>query len=278
MTIDTQSLLSAATSLQKAFGTQQVLATLVLGSGWGEVVEMLSPQKTVSAEEVFPLKQGSVEGHSANIHLVETPSGPILVFQGRRHFYEGLGWTPVAMPIAFAKAFQSKAVLLTNAAGGLHPSFEPGDLMFLSDHINLLSVSPLIGEHEEFWGPRFPDMSSVYDEKMRAFLFELAEKNDCRSHAGVYAITSGPQYETPSEIQMFRSLGVDAIGMSTVPEAILARAAGMKVAGISCISNKAAGISETELSHDEVIEALDAIMPKLAKLIKDFSDGLGEQL
>jgi purine-nucleoside phosphorylase len=161
-------------------------------------------------------------------------------------------------------------VLLTNAAGGLCPDFNPGDLMAVTDHINMLGSSPLVGSHDEFWGPRFPDQSAVYDAELRQRLSRAADEVPVTLLQGVYLATTGPTYETPAEIRAFRALGADAVGMSTVPEAILANSCGLKVAAVSCITNLAAGISGHALSHEEVTEAAAGAMPGMKALIEKF--------
>ena len=202
--------------------------------------------------------------------LAEAAGITTLIFQGRRHYYEGEGWTPVAVPVYVLKQLGVEWVLLTNAAGGVRDDLRPGSLMILSDHINNMGTNPLLGPHHACWGPRFPDLSNAYALPMRAALKRAAMSCGLGVGEGVYFASSGPFYETPAEIKAYRTLGADAVGMSTVPEALLANAAGLRVAGLSCITNSAAGISANPLSHEEVTETSKQTMPKMIAMISSF--------
>jgi len=247
---------------------------LVLGSGWGEIADALGPREELAYEEIPGLGSPSVAGHSGLLSLARYAGTELFIFRGRRHWYEGAGWTPLAIPVYLMKRFGVSTVLLTNAAGGLRPDFEPGDLMIVTDHINMLGSNPLVGPHDNFWGPRFPDQSAVYDARLREQLTRSAEDVPVTLHHGVYLATTGPTYETPAEVVAFRALGADAVGMSTVPEAILANGAGLTVAAVSCITNPAAGISEDALSHDDVTAAAARAMPGMRALIERFIESL----
>jgi purine-nucleoside phosphorylase len=248
----------------------QPLCGMILGSGWSDVADAFNVHKDAPYIRIPGLGKPGVAGHSGRLVWGESAGVETLIFQGRRHVYEGEGWTPVALPVYLLKALGAKVVLLTNAAGGVRADLKPGTLMIIDDHINMMGTNPLIGPHQPAWGPRFPDQSAVYDPKLRAML-ETAGSAVGESLAhGVYLADSGPAYETPAEIRAFRALGADAVGMSTVPEAMLAHAAGMRVAGLSCITNLAAGVSKEPLSHEEVTQATSKAMPRMKSVILRF--------
>lgn len=245
-------------------------AGLILGSGWGDVLESFEIINTLPYEDIPGLGKTGVVGHSGRLVLAKGAGILTFIFQGRRHFYEGEGWTPVALPVYALKQIGVEWVLLTNAAGGVREDLVPGALMVLSDHINNMGANPLIGPHHPCWGTRFPDLSNAYDRPMRAALKRAGDKSGLKVSEGVYLAGSGPFYETPAEIRAYRTLGADAVGMSTVPEALLANAAGLRVAGLSCITNSAAGISKNPLSHEEVTETSKQTMPKMKAMIAGF--------
>jgi len=242
-------------------------AGMILGSGWSEVVEAFDIRDTIAYEEIPGLGAPGVAGHSGRLAWIEANGRQGFLFQGRRHWYEGEGWTPIAVPLFILKAFGASGVLLTNAAGGIRDGLHPGDLVILNDHINHMSENPLIGAHDSTWGPRFPDQSSVYDASLRQVAARAGAGIGEVLQEGVYLAASGPTYETPAEITAYRTLGADLVGMSTVPEAILANAAGMRVLAISCVTNYAAGISKTKLSHEEVTETTRTTMPRMKALL-----------
>jgi purine-nucleoside phosphorylase len=240
---------------------------LVLGSGWGDVVKAFDIIDDIPYDQITGMGKSGVVGHSGKLSLARFNNKDIFIFQGRRHWYEGEGWTPVIAPAFIAKHCGAKTMLLTNAAGGL--SFTPGNLMLVSDHINQLGANPLTGPNHEELGTRFPDMSNIYDKSLIEQIKTVGEKNNIKLNTGVYIAASGPSYETPAEIRAFKVLGADAVGMSTAPEAIVGNSMGLKIAAISCISNDAAGISKTPLSHEEVGETMNSIMPRMAILIPE---------
>lgn len=242
------------------------LAGMILGSGWSSAVDDMAVRDHIPYEELGLGKPG-VKGHAGRLAWVETGSSQALIFQGRRHFYEGEGWTPVALPLYVLKALGARLVILTNAAGGIRDDMHPGELMIIDDHINFIPGHPLIGPHQSAWGERFPDQSEVYDLGLRDRLEAAASRTGHPIHRGVYLAGSGPTYETPAEIRAYRKLGADAVGMSTVPEAMLANAAGMRVVGMSCITNYAAGISTTPLNHDEVTATTRASMSRMSAVL-----------
>lgn len=250
---------------------------LVLGSGLGSFAEKLKNRVAIPYEEIphFPVPSGVV-GHAGELVLGDVGRTPVVVLSGRVHFYEGRPMTDVVYPARALARLGVGAVVLTNAAGGVRRTFKPGDLMLISDHINAFGTNPLIGPNEEALGARFPDMSAVYDRKLRSLAKSTARELEVPLREGVYLGNSGPSYETPAEIRAYRSLGADAVGMSTIPEAIALRHAGVRVLGISTITNMAAGILPQPLVHAEVLAVtkrvgqrfvalLTALVPKIAK-------------
>ncbi len=243
---------------------------LILGSGWGDVAAAFEVIDTLAFGQIRGLGTPGVVGHSGRLVWGRCAGLETFMFQGRRHWYEGEGWTPVALPLYVMKQIGVKRLCLTNAAGGIRPGFKPGDLMVIDDHINWIGANPLLGQHNPVWGPRFPDQSHVYDAALRQLLHQAGAKIGLPLHSGVYLAGSGPTYETPAEIKAYKTLGADAVGMSTVPEALLANAAGLRVVGLSCISNLAAGISPTPLTHEEVTAATKDAMPRMRSLLQAF--------
>ena len=271
---DKDSVTEAGAFLSERWGRLDPAVCLVCGSGWGKVVEDFGSGESLSYSEIPGMSQTTVSGHAGNLHLRELGNKQFLVFQGRRHYFEGVGWGPIRFPILLAKELGTETLFLTNAAGGLSPSFEVADLMVLRDHLNFMPVNPLIGPVLHPDSPRFPDQSQVYDPELRRLLCEVGEKYGVRIHQGSYLALSGPAFETPAEISAFAKLGADAVGMSTVPEAMLGNALGMKVVGLSCISNLAAGISEEPLSHDDVEKASAEALPKMKRVVRGFLEEL----
>ena len=240
---------------------------LILGSGLGffaddriEVVGRL-PYGEI---EGFPVS--TVPGHAGQFVYGYLDGKRVICMQGRFHYYEGYTMQQLTMPIRMMSTIGVKTVFVTNAAGGINRDYVPGDFMLLSDHINFLGTNPLIGVHSGE-GVRFPDMSAVYDPELRTLIRAAAKANGVNLKEGVYLATTGPSFETPAEIRAFAALGADAVGMSTVPEAIVARQLGLRVIGISCITNAAAGLSKNPLSHEEVSETADRVRPQFAALL-----------
>lgn len=240
---------------------------LILGSGLGffadERIEVVGRLPYADIEG-FPLS--TVPGHAGQFVYGTLEGKRVICMQGRFHFYEGYCMAELGLPIRLMDHMGVHTLFVTNAAGGIHPDYTPGDFMMLSDHINFLGTNPLIGWQgdEGVW---FPDMTKVYDLALRSRIRDWAKANEVELKEGVYLATTGPCFETPAEIRAFAALGADAVGMSTVPEAIVARKLGMRVLGISCITNAAAGISKTELSHEEVSETADRVRPQFADLL-----------
>jgi purine-nucleoside phosphorylase len=242
---------------------------LICGSGWSDVIAVFKPKDSIAYDRIPGLGSPGVIGHAGRLVWAMGKGKETFIFQGRRHWYEGKGWTPVAIPIFLLKQLGTSILVVTNASGGIRKDLKPGDLMLLDDHIHFIGNNALIGPHCQAWGPRFPDQSGVYDAKLRLLAETAAKKAHVNLKHGVYLATSGPAYETPAEIRAYRILGADAVGMSTAPEALLAHASGLRVIGLSCIANFAAGIAKEPLSHDEIMAATQASMPKIKALLSE---------
>lgn len=268
--IDNAKLQPALDALKAAFPAAAPKIALVLGSGWSDVAASFEKLGEISYADIPGLGAAGVVGHAGKLLWGKASGIETFVFQGRRHFYEGVAWDTVAIPVFLAKSFGASAVFLTNAAGGTNPDWRPGDLMVIDDHVNMMGVTPLLGRHDPFWGPRFPDQSRVYDRGLRALLDRAAASVSISLRHGVYLAGTGPTYETPAEIRAWRTLGADAVGMSTVPEAMLANAAGLRVVALSCITNMASGILDQPLTHEEVTETTRVSMANMKNLILAF--------
>jgi purine-nucleoside phosphorylase len=227
---------------------------VILGSGLGALADEVEAAITLPFSDVPGLAPSTVEGHKSRLVAGTIEKTPVLFMQGRMHMYEGHSAEAVAEPVRAAAALGVKTMIVTNSAGGVNRSFRPGDLMLIDDHINLMWQNPLIGTHIS-GDARFPDMSQPYDAELRAIAQSVARQLGMALVSGTYCANSGPSYETPAEIRMFQRLGADAVGMSTVPEVLVARALGVRVLGISLITNQASGMSEQPLNHEEVIAA-----------------------
>ena len=250
---------------------------LVLGSGLGEYAERMEGGRHIGYDEIgFPVSR--VVGHRGHLFYGRISGVETLIMQGRVHSYEGHDLATVALPVRALVKAGCELVMLTNAAGGISPGLRPGQLVLLRDHINLLGGSPLRGENDDGFGPRFPDMSTVYDRKLRLLAERVAAKQSFGLPSGVYAACLGPQYETPAEVRMLRTLGADLVGMSTVPEAIAARHMGARVLGISCVTNLAAGLTDAALSHDEVTETAAYARADFLRLLDGIFEALHEEL
>jgi purine-nucleoside phosphorylase len=242
---------------------------LVLGSGLGEMAEEMEDEIIIPYKSIpgFPLS--TVEGHAGNLVFGKISDKHIVAMQGRFHYYEGYSMEEVTFPIRIMAKLGIEYLIVTNAAGGINEKFKAGDLMIIEDMINLQGNNPLIGINLDDFGVRFPDLSKPFNKEMQDIIFNCAVKNNVTLKKGVYAAMSGPSFETPAEIRMLRKLGADAVGMSTVPEVIVARHSGIKVLGVSCISNMAAGILQKQLNHKEVIETTDKVKDIFKKLIRE---------
>lgn len=245
---------------------------LVLGSGLGAFAETLLEPVSVPYETIPGFARSTVEGHSGRLVIGQLPNAPrpltVCAMQGRFHFYEGYELADVTLPMRTFGALGIKKLILTNAAGGVNPAFRAGSLMLLNDHINLMLASPLRGPNDERLGPRFPDMTEVYSKRWREVAQACAAEMNLPLHEGVYMALQGPNYETPAEVRMARLLGADAVGMSTVPEAIVARHMGLEVLGISLITNAAAGVTDEPINHAEVMEMGQLVSGPFCELLR----------
>lgn len=240
---------------------------LVLGSGLGDYAEHFPVEGEIPYREIEGFPVSTVQGHKGRFVFAHVGEVPVVMMQGRVHYYEGYAMSDVVLPIRLMRLMGAETLFLTNAAGGINTDYRPGDLMLIRDHIAQMVPSPLIGPNLDSLGPRFCDMTDTYDAEYRAILRETAGKAGIHLQEGVYIQFSGPQYETPAEIRMARTLGADAAGMSTACEAIAAHHAGMRVCGISCITNMAAGVTGEKLSHEEVQETADRTAEQFQKLV-----------
>ncbi len=241
---------------------------IILGSGLGAFADDLAEASSISYSEIPGFAQATVEGHAGRLVIGKAGDVPIAAMQGRFHFYEGYSLEEVTFPIRVLKLLGVKTLILTNAAGSLNVEFTPGSLMVISDHINLMGVNPLIGPNDDRFGPRFPDLTTTYAPELQNMVIEEAKAMGLEMRRGVYAALTGPSYETPAEIHMVRTLGGDAVGMSTVPEAIVARHMDMQVIGISCITNLAAGVSNRPVDHTQVIATGEGVREQFTELLR----------
>ncbi len=259
-----ESLRSAADFLRE-LGQPEV--AVVLGSGLGDVLP-LEDERVVRFTDVPGFPRPTAPGHKGEIAVGRIDGREVLVQRGRLHYYEGYSPEEIVFPVRAYALLGVKALVLTNASGGIAEGLAPGDLVLIRDHINMLGFNPLRGPNPEELGPRFPDMTEAYDPELREVAWEVARELGISLREGVYLATMGPSYETPSEIKAFRALGADLVGMSTVPEVIAARHAGVRVLAISCVTNLAAGIAKHPLSHEEVLGIGRKKAAELGELIR----------
>lgn len=243
---------------------------IVLGSGWGDALRKDRVLCRIAYADIPGMGLPTVTGHPGEFLLYEYAGLRIAAFSGRRHWYEGVPWETVVMPVELVRRMGCESLLLTNASGGINPALRPGDFVIIKDHINTISLNPMIGPQVEGWGARFPDMTEIYVKHYRDLLLGAAHRLKLRVMEGVYAFTCGPVYETPAEIRAYSHMGADIVGMSTVPEAVFAKACGMRVAGLSLVSNYAAGISSGPLTHGEVMESSASAKPMMSALLEEF--------
>ncbi len=246
---------------------------LVLGSGLGEFTKNLDGI-TLNYSEIPGFKTSTVKGHKGSLFFCNIFNKNVVIMQGRLHYYEGYELSDITYPVKIFKKLGVKILILTNAAGSVEKSLKPSDLMLISDHINFTAKNPLIGKNDDTLGERFPDMSDIYTKTLRDKVKECAKNIGVELKEGVYLMTTGPSYETPAEVKMFNKLGADAVGMSTVPEAIVSNYLGMQTIGISLITNYASGISDTKLSHGEVVEMGKKAAQKFAKLVNSIIENI----
>lgn len=241
---------------------------LILGSGLGVLADEISNPVIISYDQIPGFPKSTVEGHAGQLVIGDLEGKKVLAMQGRFHYYEGYSLDLVTLPVRMMKVLGVKKVIVTNAAGAINESFAPGDLMLIEDQINFIFKNPLTGANDKDLGVRFPDMSDAYTLELQEKALQIAEKQGIQLQKGVYAGLAGPSYETPAEIRMLRKLGGDAAGMSTVPEVIVAVHSGLKVLGISCITNMGSGILDQPLSHHEVMETAEIVKSKFINLVK----------
>lgn len=242
---------------------------LVLGSGLGDYADTIQVVSEISYGEIEGFPQSTVQGHAGKFIFGYVDMVPVVCMKGRVHYYEGYDISDIVLPIRLMKMLGAGILFLTNASGGVNFDFSAGDLMLITDQISCFAPNPLIGGNIEELGTRFPDMSEVYDKELQNLIIDQAEVNHIPLQRGVYAQLTGPSFESPAEIRMLRTLGVDAVGMSTVVEAITANHMGMRICGISLISNKAAGITDQPLTHEEVQESAEKTAPLFKKLVTE---------
>lgn len=265
---------TAAVALRDRIEERRPTTAFVLGSALGGFADRCESAISVPYDDVPHMRTPTAAGHAGRFVSGTVEGLEVLVLSGRLHAYEGYALEDVTFPIRLVAALGVETLVLTNAAGGVDPSFAAGDLMLVEDHMNLTGANPLVGPNDDRLGPRFPDMTNLYDSGLRAILGEVADGLGIRLRHGVYAGLSGPTYETPAEVRMLQALGADVVGMSTVPEVIVARAIGMRVAGISCVTNLASGISPHPLSHAEVIETTALVASRFEALVERFVERL----
>ncbi|MCI1944197.1 purine-nucleoside phosphorylase [Clostridium luticellarii] len=242
---------------------------IILGSGLGKIADEIEDAKVYKYSEIPYFPVSTVQGHKNCLVIGKLQGKTVVAMQGRFHYYEGFSMKEVVFPIMVMKMMGVEILIVTNASGGINKKYSSGDLMLIKDHINLSGQNPLIGQNSDKFGPRFPDMSEAYDRELREIAKKTALKLGIFLQEGVYAYMTGPSYETPAEINMLGILGGDAVGMSTVPEVIAANYSGIKVLGLSCITNMAAGILDHRLSHEEVIKASAAVSEKFIDFTKE---------
>lgn len=261
----------------RGFTKRQPKIGLILGSGLGGLADSVENADLISYEKIPNWPVSTVIGHSGRLVIGELEGKEVLVMQGRVHYYEGYSMQECTLPVRVMQRLGIEILIVTNAAGAIHPDYAPGDVMFLSDHIAMIGMTgnnPLRGANLDDLGPRFPDMSQAYDRSLRDLAKKVANERQIKTFDGVYVALSGPSYETPADLRFLRAIGADAVGMSTVPEVIVARHGGTRVLGISGISNKANLDGSTITTHEEVVEAGKVLVPKLTTIIKGFIKAL----
>ena len=242
---------------------------LTLGSGLGKYADTIDVRAELPYSEIDGFPVSTVPGHAGKFIFGYVGKVPVVLMQGRVHYYEGYPISDIVLPARLMKLMGAQILFLTNASGGINPDFHAGALMMIKDHISCFAPNPLVGPNIDELGTRFPDMTDVFKKNLQDIIKSTAKKNDIELFEGVYAQLTGPSFESPAEIRMLKTMGVDAVGMSTVVEAIAANHMGMKVCGISCISNLAAGMNKKPLTHAEVQEAANAAEPKFTKLVTE---------
>jgi len=257
-----------AARIIRARSSEEPRVAIVLGSGLGGFADDFDDAVVVPYEEIPGFARSTAQGHAGRLVIGKVDQVPVVAMQGRVHYYEGYSLEDVTFPIRTFKVLGIKTIILTNASGGINVELTQGTLMVIGDHLNLMGDNPLRGINDERFGPRFPDMSTVYSPALQALVIEEARAMGVEVRRGIYAALSGPSYETPAEIHLLRNFGADAVGMSTVPEAIVARQMDMDVLGISCITNMAAGIGDEPINHEEVMATGDRVRATFTQLLR----------
>ncbi|OGO21946.1 MAG: purine-nucleoside phosphorylase [Chloroflexi bacterium RBG_16_51_16] len=250
---------------------------IILGSGLNTLADSVQDAERIAYGEIPHFPVSTVVGHTGAFVIGNIESQSVMMMQGRIHFYEGYSMAQITLPVRVMQRMGVDTLIVSNAAGGIHPDFKPGDVMLITDHINLLGMTgsnPLMGQNLDELGPRFPDMSQAYDRELCDLARRVAGQHGIHLHEGVYFCLSGPSFETPADLRFLRAIGADAVGMSTVPEVIVARHGGMRVLGFSGISNKASLDGSSVTTHEEVIEGSRIVTPKLEKIIRGVMRGL----
>lgn len=260
----------AANYIKSKMGEVKPKIAIILGSGLGVLSEEITEKIVIPYKEIPNFPVSTVSGHAGELIIGKLQNVPIIAMNGRVHYYEGYDLKEATFPIRVFKLLGIEELILTNAAGGINTDYEAGDFMIIEDHLSFFAESVLRGENIDEFGPRFPDMSEVYKKDRIEKLKEIMKKYTGKAHVGVYAYMKGPTFETPAEIRALRTLGADAVGMSTVPEAVVANHCGIKVSAISCITNMAAGILQRKLSHEEVKETADKVKMTFKEIIKEY--------
>lgn len=260
---------AAAIIRERAHGLQPRLAVL-LGSGLGAVADLLKEAASISYADLPGFSPPTIEGHDGTLKIGTVDSTPVYYLKGRVHLYEGLGADPLKVMIRTLKTLGVETLVITNACGGLHEDLQPGSLMVIRDHINLMGTNPLSGPNDTEWGPRFPSQENAWNTGLRRLLMDGAEAAGVKITEGVYSAHLGPTFETPAEIRIVRILGVDAVGMSTVPENIIARHCGIECVGIAAIVNRAAGMGFEKPSHEQTLIGAKMAEGNMAKVIREF--------
>ena len=258
----------AAADFLSARITQRPCVGMILGSGLGDFADTLTDRVVIPFSDIPDFPRATAEGHVGAFVFGTSQGIPVAVLQGRLHYYEGHSMQELTMPVRIMKLLGVQTMILTNASGGVNRDFDPGDLMLITDHINFSGDNPLMGPEMPEFGPRFADVSDLYTRALREKILAAADASGIALRQGVYMMFTGPNYETPAEVRMAQILGADAVGMSTAPEALVAGHCGMRVLGISCITNHAAGVTEAKLDHSEVVEVAAKVHNTFQKLLE----------
>jgi xanthosine phosphorylase len=262
--------MTALEAVRRAVGDFRPRLGLVLGSGLGGLADSVEGATAIPYADLPGFPVGSVAGHAGRLVLGTLEGTPVAVLQGRAHLYEGIPASDLAVPVRTVRALGAESIILTNAAGSLNPQAGPGSLMALTDHINLMGANPLTGPNDDELGPRFVGLGDAYDQDLNRALHLAAQEEGVELHQGVYLAVSGPSFETPAEIRAFKVLGADAVGMSTVPEVIVARHCGLRVAAVSAITNLAEGMGTEVLSHEHTLDNAVVAAEKLQRVLRRF--------